>query len=206
VPVQGFGNVGAHICRLLDEAGCTIKAISDSVHTFVLDAPFHDFERLITVKRTRKRLADAIHELKIKGRILPSSELVKQPIDVLIPAALEGTITKYNAYDIKAKIILELANGPVTHEADKILKKNGVLIIPDVLANAGGVAVSYYEWLQNHSNEQWSHNKVVKKLTAQMISATNIVNTVSEQLACDLRTAAYIVALRRLSAAQAQSA
>lgn len=205
VGVQGFGNVGAHICRLLSNEGCTIRCISDSSNTFVLEQPFNDFDLLIAVKRKHKKLADAVQELKIAGKLLPSDVLVTQPVDVLIPAALEGTITKQNAHDVKAQIILELANGPVSHEADSILNDKGVVIVPDVLANAGGVVVSYYEWVQNHSNERWSHDKVVKKLTSQMVKATKNVYDISQQLDCDLRSAAYILALQRLSEAKKNS-
>ena len=121
------------------------------------------------------------------------------PVDILIPAALEEVIHAKNASKIKAKIVFEMANGPTTAEADEILAKKGVLVVPDVLANAGGVTVSYFEWLQNMKDESWDLEKVRGKLKKKMVKAFEEVWKIHENKKIDLRTAAYVLALQRLA-------
>ena len=133
------------------------------------------------------------------GRDISPEEVLTLPVDVVVPAALENAITEENAPDIKASIVLELANGPTTIEADAILAKKGVTVIPDILANAGGVAVSYFEWYQNIHGEKWKKEDVFAKLKEKMESASEAVHAASVEHKVSLREAAYIVALKRLA-------
>ena len=132
------------------------------------------------------------------GRPISNQELLELEVDVLVPAALENVITKENADQIKAKAIIELANGPVTPEADEILQKRGIISVPDVLANSGGVTVSYFEWLQNKKNEHWQKEKVNQKLKEKISQAFNDVWDESKRRSVSLRDAAYILAIKRI--------
>ncbi|MDP2860846.1 MAG: glutamate dehydrogenase, partial [bacterium] len=132
-------------------------------------------------------------------RAITNEELLKLPVDVVAPAALENIITKDNAGKIHAKIVLELANGPTTPEADKILYKNRVILIPDILANAGGVTVSYFEWKQNLAGKKWALEKVNGELKKIMVKAAGDVWDLGEVRRVDLRTAAYLLAVKRVA-------
>ena len=132
------------------------------------------------------------------GQDIIASEILELPVDIIVPAALEDVITNENAGRIKAKIILEMANGPTTIEADEILTKKGVTIIPDILANSGGVAVSYFEWYQNMHNEDWSKEDVFAKLKGKMEKSVNEVFEHSSKHKTTLREGAYLLALERL--------
>lgn len=195
VVVQGFGNVGYHYARLAHQAGCRIIGLSDSQGAIYNPAGLEPTE----VERYKEQHGS------VKGypgaQNLTNAELLCQPTVILAPAALENVITKDNAARIKAKIILELANGPTTPEADQILNDTGVTVIPDVLANAGGVTVSYFEWVQNRTNEYWSEEHVLKKLEPIIVNAYAKVQAEARARECDLRTAAYIIALKRIMAA-----
>ena len=133
-----------------------------------------------------------------KGKQITNEQLLELDVDVLVPAALEGVINKDNAQNIKTKVILELANGPTTADADEILYKNSVTVVPDVLANAGGVTVSYFEWLQNMQNESWELEEVRTKLKEVMETSFNDVWNISQEKGESLRTSAYVLALKRL--------
>ena len=199
--VQGFGNVGYNMVKFLDEAGFKIIAVSDSrggIH--VPDG----VNPLLTLECKRKNgylagcyCSGSVCDLK-KGRPIPNDALLTLPVDILVPAALENVITKENAPKIKAKVILEMANGPTTPEADVILHKRGIPVIPDILSNSGGVTVSAFEWEQNLKGQHWTKMEVNKKLKAKMEKETVVVWDASKKYNTSLRTAAFIVALERI--------
>ena len=143
-------------------------------------------------------VCDVRYKGKVEGKDLEAEEILELPVDIIIPAALENVLTKETAKKVKAKFVLEMANGPTTSEADKILSKKGVIVIPDVLANSGGVATSYFEWYQNVHNEKWEKNDVFQKLKEKMDKASTEVFNASKKFGVSLRDAAYIVALQRI--------
>lgn len=197
VAVQGFGNAGSNAAKLLAERGFKIVAIADSRSAIATDNQTEglDVEKLAVFKKSSGSIKDFPD-----SRNISQADLVRWPADILIPAALGGLITAGDARLIKAKIILELANGPCRPAADEILSKRGnILVIPDILANAGGVTVSYFEWLQNLKDERWSEKKVFNKLKEIMSRSARDVWNRKNQHKTDLRTAAYILALERLS-------
>lgn len=206
VAVQGFGNVGSHIAGLLHDRGFTIVALSDSKGGIYEESGKGFNIELVQACKLESGLISDCYCIGTvcdisknhKGNI-SNEELLELPVDILIPAALENVITKGNASKIKAKIILEMANGPITEEADEILNKKGILVVPDVLANAGGVTVSYYEWYQNMKDEKWSLKEVETKLKKAMIIAFEEVWKIHKEKGVPLRIAAYVLALRRLS-------
>lgn len=195
VAVQGFGNAGSNMVRLLCENGFKVVAISDSKGGAYLESGF-DFDRLEEVKEKEKRV-DAYPGC----RKITQEELLEMDVDILVLAALENQVTEKNADRIKAKMILELANGPTTPEADDILYKNGKFLIPDILANSGGVCVSYFEWVQNKQGEHWNEEKVNQKLEEKMIREFNSVYEIHKNKKIDMRTAAYVLALGRIDEA-----
>lgn len=206
VAVQGFGNVGGSIAKILYQNGYQVIAVSD-VKGAIYDSKDNGFNiDLVRECRLEKGFLAGCYCIgsvcdlarRYDDGIISNEELLELPVDILIPAALENVITKKNAKNIKAKIVFEMANGPTTYEADKILNKKGILVIPDVLANAGGVTVSYFEWLQNMNNEKWSKEKVNDKLKDKMVKAFDEVWQISQDKKVTLRTAAYILALKRL--------
>lgn len=194
--IQGFGNAGMNMALLLAERGYAIVAVSDSKGG-IYDASGLNVEKVIKVKNTVGSVTGYADAKKISNE-----ELLECRCTILIPSALSGIITEKNAANVKAKIVLELANGPTTPAAEAILLQKKVLVLPDILANAGGVTVSYFEWLQNKKNEWWDEKKVKKKLLEKMKTA--FANVWKERLksGCDLRTAAYILALKKIVAAE----
>jgi glutamate dehydrogenase/leucine dehydrogenase len=195
VAIQGFGNAGAVMAGLLFEAGYQVVAVADS-SAAIYDKNGLDIPELLSYKEKTKSVKGFA-----KAQEISTEELFALEVDVLVPAALENQITEDNAENIKAKILLELANGPTTPEADDILFKNKVVLVPDVLANAGGVTVSYFEWLQNLSNNYWSAEEVDKELRERMMPAWLDVWKTSQQYNVNLRTAAFITALARIDLA-----
>ena len=195
VAVQGFGNVGSHAARLIAERGATIVAVADHTggvsNDDALDIP-------ALIEWTAK------HE-GVKGfpggEAFEGPEVITWDADVLVPAALEDAITKANAGDVKASIIVEGANGPTTPEADEILNERGILIIPDILANAGGVTVSYFEWTQNIQHFKWDESRVNQELDKIMSKAYRSVREVAIENNIDMRTAAFVLAIRRVGKA-----
>ncbi|MDR3478303.1 MAG: Glu/Leu/Phe/Val dehydrogenase [Gammaproteobacteria bacterium] len=200
VAVQGFGNAGQFIAEMLHRDGYKVVAISDSKGGIFRPQGF-DVPSVIHVKNNSKELQAVYCEGSVcqlvEATQITNEQLLELDVDILIPAALENQITKQNAARIKAPVIIELANGPTTFEADDILQRKGTLIVPDILANAGGVTVSYFEWVQNKSGFYWTLEKVHQALEEIMVREFNYVYSVMESHQCDMRTAAYIHALNR---------
>lgn len=198
VAVQGFGNVATYFVEKARELGWMVVALSDS-HGGVFNPAGIDLEQALAYKKKFGHLAG------LPGStVIPAEALLLLDVDVLAPAALENVITESVAKNLKAKIILELANGPTTSEADRILKERGVVVVPDILANSGGVATSYFEWYQNMHNEQWSKEQVLDRLHNKMKTAFLAVWQIQAEHGVSMREAAYILALQRLAAAYAQ--
>ena len=195
VAVQGFGNVGSQSARLLHEAGARVVAVSD-VHGAIKN------ERGLDIHALMKHVADTKSVVGFKGgEALDPAELLTQAVDILVPAALENQITEANAPKIKAKVIVEGANGPTTPEADPILLENGVLVVPDILANAGGVTVSYFEWVQNRQGFYWREREVNERLVEYMVHAFQSVFATTDKYKTNPRIGAYILALDKVSQA-----
>jgi len=192
VVVQGFGNVGMNIAKLLYEQKYHIIAVSDST-IGVYNENGLDVSEIIEYKRINKSLRGFKNVKEITNE-----EILKLECDVLVPAALHDQITNENADEVKAKIILEMANRPLTPEADTILEKKGIIVIPDILANAGGVVVSYFEWVQNSMNYYWTSEEVLQKLESYMITATKEISKTSKNFKCSMRDAAYISAINKI--------
>ncbi len=192
VAIQGFGNAGSYLAKMLYAEGMKIVALSDSKGGIYSEKGF-DPDKVLEYKIKNSSLIDFNDSKKITNK-----ELLEQEVDILIPAALENQIIKENAENIKAKIILELANGPTTPEADEILFKKNILLIPDILANAGGVTVSYYEWVQNRTGEYWDLETVYSKLEKVMKKSFEEVFLIKEKHKIDMRTAAYILSITRV--------
>ena len=196
VAIQGFGNAGMNMAQLLAGRGYTIVAVSDSKGA-IYDAKGLNIPEVITVKESKGTVIEYTKAAKISNE-----ELLESDCSILIPSALSGVITNKNAQKIKAKIVLELANGPTTLEADDILWTRKVLVLPDILANAGGVTVSYFEWAKNKKNESWSEQEVKKKLRDKMISAFGPIWKEFSDGKKSFRTAAYVLALKKIVAAE----
>jgi glutamate dehydrogenase (NADP+) len=200
VAVQGFGNAGQFIADMLYRDGYKVVAISDSKGGIYRPQGF-DVPSIIQVKNNSKELQAVYCEGSVcqlvDATVITNEELLELDVDILIPAALENQITKSNAANIKAGTIIELANGPTTFEADTILQQKGTLVVPDILANAGGVTVSYFEWTQNKSGYYWSLETIHERLKEIMLREFNHVYRLMETHQVDMRTAAYIHALNR---------
>jgi glutamate dehydrogenase/leucine dehydrogenase len=201
VAVQGFGNVGYNMVKFLVDSGFKVVAVSDSRGGIHVPDGVNP-ELTLECKKKNGYLAGcycsgSVCDIK-KGRPISNEALLELPVDILIPSALENVITKENAPKIKAKIILEMANGPTTSEADEILHKRGIPVIPDILSNAGGVSVSAFEWEQNLKGEKWTKVDVNKKLKKKMEKAVDAIWDTSIRLKINLRTAAFVVALKRI--------
>jgi len=196
VVIQGFGNVGGNIAKILHEWGCKIIAVS-CAHGGIYDENGLDIPKIIEKAEPGKALPECDNAKKISNE-----ELLALECDVLIPAATSHQITKENAKDIKTKIILEMANAPVTTKADTMLMERGINIIPDILANAGGVIVSYFEWVQNSRNEYWTEKEVLEKLQEKIESAYDSIAVTCKKEVCDLRSAAHTKAIKKILKAE----
>ncbi|WP_435158422.1 glutamate dehydrogenase GdhB [Haladaptatus sp. DFWS20] len=194
VAIQGYGSVGANAARLLDDWGATVVAVSD------VNGAMYDPEGIDTASvPSHDEEPEAV--TKYADNVISNDELLTLDVDVLIPAALGNVITKENAEAIAADFVVEGANGPTTSTADSILAERDVAVVPDILANAGGVTVSYFEWLQDINRRAWSLERVNDELAAEMQAAWNAVRSEFEQRDVTWRDAAYIVALSRIAEA-----
>jgi glutamate dehydrogenase (NAD(P)+) len=193
--VQGFGNAGSWAAVFLNQLGIKVVAVSDSKGG-AFSKNGIDPEKAIAFKERNGSVVGMPDTKEITNE-----DLLETQVDFLIPAALENAITGKNAPRIRAKVIAEVANGPTTPEADKILSKNGVLLIPDVLANSGGVAVSYLEWVQNLQREHWTEEEVNSRLEKKMVSAFNSVHSFAKKRGVQMRDAALAIAVSRVAEA-----
>lgn len=191
--VQGFGNVGSITAKHLAAQGIKIVAISDHTAAFY-NADGIDIEKAIAYRNGNKGVIKGYKG----GKLISNEELLTLNVDILAPCAMENQITEDNASKIKAKLIVEGANGPTTDEADHILEKKGILVIPDILANGGGVTVSYFEWVQNRTGYYYSEEEINKRADRWMKQAFNNVWEVSKKYKVHMRIAAYIYALSKI--------
>ncbi len=207
VAIQGFGNAGSFFAEIAHEAGYKVIAVSDSRGAVVRDRGRFEIEKLHSYKKFGGSLrgnfcegenCDLEKMSKENVKTISNEKLLEMDVDVLVVAALDGVIHKKNANNIKANIILELANGPVTPDADKVLEKKDIIVIPDILANAGGVTVSYFEWVQNRSGDEWEEDFVNAKLKKIMDNAFDDLLKIQKQYKTSLRNAAFIVGIERI--------
>jgi len=224
IAVQGFGNVGYYFAKIAQEEGFKVVAVSDSKGGIIKQNPKSktlnpkqilnhktkdsflslDIPLIMKCKKERGSLAGCYCSGGVcdaqGGKFITNEELLGLPVDILVPAALENVINEDNMRSIKAKIIIEMANGPITEEAYEYLSKRGVIIVPDVLSNSGGVTVSYLEWYQNIHNVSWSEKKVNKKLEQMMADAFKDIWKISRTSNVPLKQAAFEVAIGRIEA------
>jgi glutamate dehydrogenase (NAD(P)+) len=193
VAVQGFGNAGSIAARLIVEEGSTVVAVSDST------GGIHKPDGLDVAKVIAWKGEHGTVQGFPGATDISNAQVLEVDCDILIPAALENQITERNAGRIKARLVAEAANGPTTPDADVILASNGVFMIPDILCNAGGVTVSYFEWVQDLNRDQWTETEVNEKLRTIMKKAFHETLAIAEREDCDMRTAAYLLAVERVA-------
>ncbi len=194
VVVQGFGNAGSFLAKFMYDAGAKIVGISDA-YGALNDQNGLDIDYLLDKRDSFGTVT------KLFKDTITNKELLELDCDILVPAAIENQITKENAHNIKASIVVEAANGPTTLEATKILTDRGILLVPDVLASAGGVTVSYFEWVQNNQGYYWSEEEVWQKLEDVMVKAFNNIYNTAATRKVDMRLAAYMVGVRKMAEA-----
>lgn len=194
VVIQGFGNAGSFLSKILSDKGAKIVGISDA-HAALHDPEGLDIDYLLDRRDSFGMVTNLFEDT------ITNQELLELDCDVLIPAAIANQITGDNAANVKADILCEAANGPTTAEATKILDEKGTLIVPDVLASAGGVTVSYFEWVQNNQGYYWSEEEVNTKMTEILINAFNDIYDLSESRRIDMRLAAFIIGIKRTAEA-----
>ena len=209
VAVQGFGNVGANFAKIAHREGMKIAALSDSKGA-IYDPDGFDVEELLKIQKERGVLNNTKCSLEEaagkKCKVISNHELLELDVDVLVTAALENQITKENAGNIRANVVLELANGPTTEEADGVLEKRGIEVIPDILANGGGVVGSYFEWLQSKELKWWDEATVLKKIEEVMVNVFVDIQRIKEELNLSWRRAAYVKAIKRIAEAMKKAA
>lgn len=194
IVIQGFGNAGSFLAKFMSDLGAKVIGISDA-YGALHDPNGLDIDYLLD-RRDSFGTVTTLFENTITNQ-----ELLELDCDILVPAAIENQITADNAYDIKASIVVEAANGPTTAEATKILTERGILLVPDVLASAGGVTVSYFEWVQNNQGYYWTAEEVSEKLHRKMVEAFENVYTTATTRNINMRLAAYMVGVRRTAEA-----
>ncbi|MBI2056110.1 MAG: Glu/Leu/Phe/Val dehydrogenase [Candidatus Sungbacteria bacterium] len=199
IAIQGFGNVGLHIAEILYEHGYMVTALSDSKGG-IYGVGGIDIPEAVRVKKEHGTVSPAFFPGK-NFQSISNEELLELPVDILIPAALENQITETNADKINARVILELANGPVTPVAEARLEARGIDIVPDILANGGGVVGSYFEWIQSLEENYWEAKQVLEKIDAKMVAAFRGVCETKKQHGANWRMASYIRALLRVAEA-----
>ena len=195
VAVQGYGNVGWNAAKIAHDMGCKVVAVSDSMGGIYCQKGLNPYD----VYEHKSKTGSVINYKGCKN--ITNEELLETKCDILVPAALENQITKANADKVKAKIVAEGANGPTTPEADKILSERGIVLVPDILANSGGVTASYYEWVQNLTREHWTLEEVNRKLENKMVKAFNDVYNLMRKEESDMRTAALMLGVGRVAEA-----
>ena len=193
ITIQGFGNAGMNFAKLITKHNAKVIAVSDSKGGIYNEEGLN-IEKLIQHKKNSGSVINLENTKNISNE-----ELIRIKADILVPSAMENIFTEENANNIKAKIILELANGPSTQEADQIFNKNNILVIPDILANAGGVTVSYYEWYQNVHKEKWTKEKVDEGLEKTMKTATKKILENKNHHNISMRLSAYVSAIKTIS-------
>ncbi|MBN6888037.1 glutamate dehydrogenase [Cytobacillus horneckiae] len=194
VIVQGFGNAGSFLAKFMHDAGAKVVGISDA-HGALYDTNGLDIDYLLDRRDSFGSVTNLFNTT------ISNQELLEKECDILVPAAISNQITAANAHKIKASIVVEAANGPTTLEATRILSDRGVLLVPDVLASAGGVTVSYFEWVQNNQGYYWSEDEVLEKLQKVLVHSFENVYEIAEQRKVNMRLAAYIVGVRKMSEA-----
>jgi glutamate dehydrogenase (NAD(P)+) len=192
VAIQGFGNVGSWTARTMDERGARVLAVSDQ-YGGIYNANGLDPRRLMRHMAETGTVTDYPD-----GECITNADLLELPVDVLVPAALEGQITRENAARVRARLIAEGANGPVTPAADRILQEQGVIVVPDILCNAGGVVVSYFEWVQGLQSFFWTENEIRRLMEKKLLDNLDEVIAETVRTGYDLRTAAYTIAISRI--------
>jgi glutamate dehydrogenase len=194
VIVQGFGNAGSYLAKFMNEAGALVVGISDA-HGALYDPKGLDINDLLDKRDSYGTITPQFTD------VISNKELLEKECDILVPAAISNQITKENAANIKAKIVVEAANGPTTLEATKILTERGILLVPDVLASAGGVSVSYFEWVQNNQGYYWTEEEVAEKLRLKMVNSFESVYSTSKNRNVNMRLAAYMVGIKKMAEA-----
>ncbi len=194
VVIQGFGNAGSFLAKFMHDLGAKVIGISDA-YGALHDPEGLDIDYLLD-RRDSFGTVTTLFENTISNK-----ELLELDCDILVPAAIENQITADNAHNIKANIVVEAANGPTTAEATKILTERGILLVPDVLASAGGVTVSYFEWVQNNQGYYWTEEEVEERLYKKMVEAFDNVYTTATTRNINMRLAAYMVGVRRTAEA-----
>lgn len=194
VIIQGFGNAGSFLAKFMVEAGALVIGISDA-HGALYDPKGLDINDLLDRRDSFGTITPQFTD------VISNKELLEKECDILVPAAISNQITKENAANIKAKIVVEAANGPTTLEATKILTERGILLVPDVLASAGGVSVSYFEWVQNNQGYYWTEEEVAEKLRMKMVDSFENVYSTSKNRNVNMRLAAYMVGIKKMAEA-----